>query len=80
MNFFYEQPKRKSTQFANDIGKNVNRTEDESELDLTEFKESYLAMDPNIMWTLKSGCKVKTVIYEFAKTEIYMKNHIFIPL
>ncbi|CAH1770537.1 17437_t:CDS:1, partial [Entrophospora sp. SA101] len=37
------------------------------ELDLRKFKEAYLAMDPDCMWTLKTGCKVETVIYEFAK-------------
>ncbi|CAG8571588.1 1427_t:CDS:2 [Paraglomus occultum] len=37
------------------------------EADLVKFQQAYLAMDPDRMWTLKTGTKVETVVYEFAK-------------
>ncbi|CAG8762403.1 10456_t:CDS:2 [Cetraspora pellucida] len=32
-----------------------------------EFEEAYTKLDPNCMWTLKSGRKVEEVIYQFAR-------------
>ncbi|CAG8542635.1 13582_t:CDS:2, partial [Racocetra fulgida] len=49
------------------------------EADLKKFKETYLTMDPDYMWTLKTGRKVETVIYEFAKSlhrESYLHSFI----
>ncbi|RIB00643.1 hypothetical protein C2G38_1139351 [Gigaspora rosea] len=49
------------------------------EADLKKFKEAYLTMDPDYMWTLKTGRKVETVIYEFAKSlhrESYLHSFI----
>ncbi|CAG8553436.1 25905_t:CDS:2 [Dentiscutata erythropus] len=37
-------------------------------LDFTEFDESYLAMNPEKMWRLKTGRKVEDIIYQHAKT------------
>ncbi|CAG8759610.1 10046_t:CDS:2 [Cetraspora pellucida] len=57
------------------IEKSVNQTE----FDIEKFEELYLAMDPNYMWTLESGRKVETVIYEFAKSlreESYLHSFI----
>ncbi|CAG8676634.1 14779_t:CDS:2, partial [Cetraspora pellucida] len=52
---------------------NEDYTVDESntspiEADLKKFKEAYLTMDADYMWTLRTGRKVETVIYEFAKS------------
>ncbi|CAG8821354.1 22810_t:CDS:2, partial [Gigaspora margarita] len=63
---------------------NENYTDNESntspiEADLKKFNEAYLAMDPDYMWTLKTGRKVETVIYEFAKSlhrESYLHSFI----
>ncbi|CAG8838496.1 44162_t:CDS:2, partial [Gigaspora margarita] len=37
-------------------------------LDFTELDESYLAMNPEKMWKLKTGRKVEDIIYQHAKT------------
>ncbi|CAG8552850.1 3318_t:CDS:2 [Acaulospora colombiana] len=37
------------------------------EVDLVKFDEAYLELDPNRMWTLRSGSKVEEVIYKFAR-------------
>ncbi|CAG8713816.1 10989_t:CDS:2, partial [Funneliformis caledonium] len=45
-----------------------SETEDSCEmLDFTEFDESYIAMDPEKMWELKSGRKVEEIIYQYAR-------------
>ncbi|CAG8715188.1 7630_t:CDS:2, partial [Funneliformis mosseae] len=36
-------------------------------IDLAKFEEAYSKLDPNCMWVLESGRKVKEVIYEFAR-------------
>ncbi|CAJ0746593.1 6608_t:CDS:2, partial [Entrophospora sp. SA101] len=49
------------------------------EKSLKKFKEAYLLMDPNYMWTLKTGRKVEKVIYDFAKNlnrESYLHSFI----
>jgi len=54
------------TQSTDDI--KLNEIEDR-QIDLAKFEEAFLAMDPEIMWTLKSGRKVEKVVYEFAKSQ-----------
>ena len=45
-----------------------SETEDSCEmLDFTEFDESYIAMDPEKMWELKSGQKVEELTYQYAR-------------
>ncbi|RHZ88490.1 hypothetical protein Glove_22g45 [Diversispora epigaea] len=51
---------------------NISGDDDETdtspfEVDLTKFKDTYLELDPDCMWTLKSGRKVEKIIYEFAR-------------
>ena len=46
---------------------------------MVKFQQAYLAMDPDRMWTLKTGTKVETVVYEFAKSlrrESYLHSFI----
>ncbi|CAG8636364.1 6013_t:CDS:2, partial [Ambispora gerdemannii] len=51
------------TQAKKILMRNLKRTSP-FEADLVKFDEAYLELDPNHMWTLKSGRKVEEVVYE----------------
>ncbi|CAI2190738.1 14369_t:CDS:2 [Funneliformis geosporum] len=54
-------------------------TDEVTLIDPEKFKGTYLELDPNQMWTLKSGRKVEEIIYEFARNlsrESYLHSFI----
>ncbi|CAG8473689.1 8463_t:CDS:2 [Ambispora gerdemannii] len=68
----HEQKKRRTdAQDTDNITDATDVDEDScndlSKLDFMKFDESYLAMDPEKMWKLKSGRKVEEIIHQFAK-------------
>lgn len=74
MNFLI-QPKRKSTNSVNDID-NDSKISDEQ---IAHFDHIFHSLDPEKMWTLKSGRVVEKVIYEYArdlKYESYVHSFI----